>query len=690
MKKLTALITAAVLTVWAVIPVAAADDGMATALAEVKSRIEIPTDYTVFRSGVNGYGGKIYNFSWSDADGEERLSADTDYTGRLKSYSLIKDIPSEDYPSLPDVTKENAQRIADDFLKKSMSELVANDRDKLVQNASSVSLSGGKAWYGFSYNRIRNGAEVLDNNAYINIIAYDDTAYVSNVSVNWNYDAEFADETAELSNPEKAWFEKFPTEMRYERIYGGAGETDTVKLVYGFANGTGYISAANGEVLEADKYDDNGEYIAASGGSNLKNELAEDADAGFTDEETAELEKMETLISAEEAERILRSVPSIGITEKMTASNVRIYRTRPWYAADDNSTESENFVICISLRDENTGESVTMTADAETGEIKNIFRYGGEESRTNDGENAVDEFIKAVAPEKTAECETAKITEDDNGIRVNMRRLVNGVPYNDNGISCYYSKKYSRISEYTLQWDNYTDFPAPKGAMSVADAETKITELVGLEKVYIPVEGKYRRCYTLSESEQYAEIDAITGERVNKAYNGESERISYSDISGHWAEKAIKCLAEFGIGDREPTFRPNDKMTQKELLTYLASALLGRSYWDSGEDYFYDTMERRGYLKDGEKNPSATVIREDAFVYMIRMMGYERVAKLDGVYACKYGDFAELSKDKTGYAAILTGFGAVSGDGNNLRPKSEITRAECAMMVYKYLSNKGV
>lgn len=687
MKKITALITAAVLALGTVIPATAADSDMSAALAGVKSRIEIPANYTVFRSGMNDYGEKTYNFSWSDADGEERLRTETDSAGRLKSYSLTKNIPSDDYPSLPEVTKDNAQKIADAFIEKSMPELIKNERDRPMLETVSVSLSNGKAQYGFGYTRKYDGAAVLNNDAYINITAYDDTAYVSYANANWNYDAEFASETEALENPKDIYFDNFPTEMRYERIYGGTDETETVKLIYGFADGTGYISAVNGEVLEADAYNENGEYFAASGSSKL--ESAQDADAGFTDEETAELEKMETLISAEEAERILRSVPSIGITDTMTASNVRIYRTRPWYAADDNSTESESFVIGISLRDDNTGESVTMTADAETGEIKNIFRYGGEEKRTDDEKKAMTEFIKAVAPEKSAECEAAKITEDEDGIRVNMRRLVNGVPYNDNGISYYYSKKYSRISEYSLQWDNITDFTDPKDAVSSADAENKIMELVGLKKVYIPVGGKYRLCYTLSESERYAKIDAVTGEKVNKPYS-ERENINYSDISGHWAETAIKSLAEFGIGENEPCFRPNEKMTQKELLTYLASALFGNSYWDSSEEYLYNLMERRGFLKEEERNPSATVIREDAFVYMVRMMGYERVAELDGVFACKYSDFDELSKGKTGYAAILTGFGAVSGDGNNLRPKSEITRAECAMMVYKYLSNKGV
>ena len=95
---------------------------------------------------------------------------------------------------------------------------------------------------------------------------------------------------------------------------------------------------------------------------------------------------------------------------------------------------------------------------------------------------------------------------------------------------------------------------------------------------------------------------------------------------------------------------------------------------------------RNNYISESEKNPSAPVLREDAFVFMIRFMGYERVAKLSGIFNCPFSDANEISPEKLGYAAILSGFGVISGDASQVRANDNITRAETAMMLYKYLT----
>ena len=696
MKRIVSVMLSIVVLVSFVVPISAENTNIEQALAGVKARIEVPEGYTVFRSSMTEYGKESYYFNWSEEEGSGSLSLHTDAKGRIMSYFLSKETPRSDYPSLPDLNREQAQILSDEFLKNSAAELVENEQDKLYLDSSSAEQSGGITYYGFTYYRKHNGSEVLNNNAHITVTAYDGVAYVSDASIEWNYDMAFSDDAATLENPKTAYYNAFPIELRYERTYeniiktlaDGTEIVDDVVLLYGFKDGAGYISAVDGKVLEVE-IDDEYRLTGGAGGSNsvMKEEMA--ADTAFSAAELAEIERVEGLMSKEDAEKLLRGVPSLDISADMTVKSVRIYRQRPWYLTENSNVDDEKFLISISLRDDEKGESAAMTADAESGEIKNIYRYGGEEKKEGNSQAVIDAFIKAVVPEKTAECEEAVTNEDEYGISANMRRIVNGVPYSNNGIRYSYSKEFSRISNYNLEWDEYTDFTDPKQAMAKTSAEDKILELAPLKTIYIPNGGKYRLCYSISKTERQADIDAVTGEAVYESYPTQRMNINYSDIGGHWAEFAVRALSDAGIGEAADEFKPDEKMTQKELLTYLASAFLGRYYWEYDEDNFYETLERRGYIKPDERNPSGQVLREDAFLYMVRFMGFERVAKLDGIYNVAYNDASELSKDRTGYAAILTGFDVVSGDGQNLRPKNEITRAECAMMVYKYFSYKG-
>ena len=50
------------------------------------------------------------------------------------------------------------------------------------------------------------------------------------------------------------------------------------------------------------------------------------------------------------------------------------------------------------------------------------------------------------------------------------------------------------------------------------------------------------------------------------------------------------------------------------------------------------------------------------------------------------GSIYLYKKEKTGYAAILTGMNIICGNGGNLRPKDNITRAEAAVMLYNYMT----
>ena len=144
---------------------------------------------------------------------------------------------------------------------------------------------------------------------------------------------------------------------------------------------------------------------------------------------------------------------------------------------------------------------------------------------------------------------------------------------------------------------------------------------------------------------------------------------------------------DFGlkIGLEGEKFNPDAPITQYDLLRLFGAAVYGQSYITYDEEDLYRDMVSMGVIKEEDKNPTAQVLREDAFVYMVRLDGLEKVAKLSDIFKVEYADGNLLSEGKIGYPAILTGMGIICGNGGYLKPKTSITRAEAMVMVYNYM-----
>ena len=90
-------------------------------------------------------------------------------------------------------------------------------------------------------------------------------------------------------------------------------------------------------------------------------------------------------------------------------------------------------------------------------------------------------------------------------------------------------------------------------------------------------------------------------------------------------------------------------------------------------------------IKEEERSDSANIKREDAFYYMIKFMDYEKIAQMD-IFRSDFADSTNLSKNRLGATALLTGFGVVNGDDGKLRPIDNITPAETVALIYNYLT----
>lgn len=182
----------------------------------------------------------------------------------------------------------------------------------------------------------------------------------------------------------------------------------------------------------------------------------------------------------------------------------------------------------------------------------------------------------------------------------------------------------------------------------------------------------------------------------------DSDITKFTDIAGHWAEAAIKKIADKNKAkDKKVKFQPGRPITRSEFAVMLHDALdIEINYFKAPEisDYFTDVKKDAPYanvvidlvtaniLDDEGKifNPDGKLPREQMVHYIINALKY----KLGDVFAYikikapDFKDFDEVTPIYSGDVAYATYFKLITGYGKNVfKPKANATRAEAAKVI---------
>jgi len=198
---------------------------------------------------------------------------------------------------------------------------------------------------------------------------------------------------------------------------------------------------------------------------------------------------------------------------------------------------------------------------------------------------------------------------------------------------------------------------------------------------------EYRLAYQYENDSYIYGIDAKTGEILENTYETTLELPNYNDIAGHYAEKQITTLAQYGIGFSGEAFFPNQDLTQRELLIFILSANNSRTELENNEDYLYNQAYTMNILTKEERDPSSAVSKSDLVKAILNMSGYGKVAKIPGIFVVKFADQATIDAEDYGYVAIAQGLKLINGDlQGNFSPQQTATRAMAAMVYYNFLN----
>lgn len=723
MKKIIAFVISAIMLFAAMMPMqglAAEDQGFEKAIEAVKAKIDIPDNF-IFDKNFNVYttedGKRIWNLSWNSKDEMEGgINVRVDDNGIIYGYDRYKYYDYNNRKKLPKISRQEAVRNAEAFISRVNPDIAS--KIKLVENPNSSLMEYS---YYFNFVRIEKGVPFYENNVSVSVDR--DSGEVLSYYYNWYDGITFPAPYKAISQEaaEKAYKEKMGLKLIYKAAYDEDGVRVYPAYVPSYSDSFA-IDALTGEMIKLAPAYRFYDYGGMGGNAYYQMKSAESAnqEVKLSPEEEEAAEEASKIISRDEAEKTARELDILGLTSDYKLNYSWLSRAWP---------ERDSFLYNLEFVKESNGTEkgysyISVTLNAVTRELRGFYtsmpyyendvpKYDEEYAR-----KAAEDFLKKMHPDKFSET-VFEDTGDENIIYplsdekprayyFTYTRYVNGIAFPENSLTVGFDAVYGKILSFSMNWFDKAEFPAVSKSASPDKAYETLFGQVGLELQYKLVydEESYGKAYAnpvdirnikLVYSVKYDKprcFDPDTGEMLD--YNGkpykEIKPAEYTDIAGHYAEKQIKVLAEYGVALEGDKFRPDESITQKDFLELLSKTIsyyygpyVKSSSSDKEIESLYNFMIREGIVKEGEKAPDSAISKEESVKFIIRALKFDKVADIKGIYNCTFKDADKINPDLIGYVAIAQGLKIVNGSNGFFNPKAKLTRAQAAIIIYNYL-----
>ena len=697
MKKMLSSLIALAIALSGVIPVTAKDtENIRQILEEVKGRIPDTNEYENFDSDTNDRGGNItYSFNWNTENkgGKYKsMSLTASDEGVITSYHYYDDeiYKNSGEAALKRLSQEEALDKAKELVKKlnpdifPYLEIKVRDEHESLYNSS----------YIFNIQRCENGIPVYEDTGSVTVNSDADKLISFYLTYTEGLELGDASGAMDIKGAWEVFSDNIGMELEYRTEY--KDDKETAYLVYvPKMNSNQYIDATTGEKKEIVRAYSG--YYFAGGNSAATEEMATD-DMGTAHKqelsirEVEEIEKISGLMSEKEAEQLVRSMSALDFEQEMTLDEISCYKG---YNSDDYY-----YRMHFSQNIDEYGNYGYAEINAKTGELISWSCYKGSTENNleyNELTQLSDGLLSQLAPKHFGEgsAKDYLLNEDnENASTVYYTRYVDGIKFANDTVAIRINPENKKVSYFNIAYSDI-EFPSAEAAITADEAAKELSEQAEMILYYIPtisdVNSKELKNDTVKlgymiKNLYDCNLDAYTGKIKQNEY-AERKIPEYTDISGHYAENAIKTLAKYGIGFESGEFKPDEIITQQEYAALLVSTFVNYSpiILKSGAelDRFYTQAFGNDIIRESDTEPTAALTREKAAVYMIRAMGAEKYAELSGIFKPMFPDISE----KVGYISILAGMKVFCGDEKgNFNPKKQLTRAEAIMTIYNYLT----
>jgi len=660
--------------------------GLEKAIVAAKNIVTVPDTYTEFthssseRETSTGNKIRLWRLNWAEKEGKNGyVAASVGEDGFLYEYNKYTGIDNNS--GLAKVTKDQAQILAEEFLKNVTPKYA--EQIKKVDNSNNI-FSGEE--YNFSYQEFKNEVPASFININIGVNKYSgEITYFNGENPEINgIEYPSLEGVIDTATAEKSYLEKLGVNLKYYSYYDYKEKKMKIFAGYSIDNNiNSAIDAKTGQAISLVREslfpNGKGDYAGMAASDNIMKTNQE-----LTKEETEAVNNVANLISKEKAESILRGTSDI-ITSDMKVKDVSLNKNEMnqgyiWYISFDNAY----------------GE-----VDAKSGEVISIHSYNLESSSNknmtkDEAKNIAESFLKKVTPDKFAKTKyedienpilKINVIQEGNIYSLNYVRLVNGIEFSSNSLRVEVDKTKGKIIGYDSNWYDNASFPDISQAMSKEQAFNKIKNIAGFSLQYTMLDkNKIGLVYNFTRLNEGYIIEPINGTRLDfsgQVYK-ENKAPSYTDISGQWCEKTVKELLDNGYYLEGDKFNPDMNINQINFFKYIYSSTVS----NLSDDEFYDMLIQSGIVKKEEKAPNSLVSNQDAAKYIIRFLGYDKVAVHPEVFINPFKD--SVQEQYKGYAAMCYGLNIMKGDNNgNFNGTRNITNAQAATIIYNLIKSNS-
>ncbi|MCZ8541441.1 YcdB/YcdC domain-containing protein [Psychrobacillus psychrodurans] len=657
--------------------------------------------------------------------GEETMRYDLYFTKTINGKQLYgnvsfvgKDLQIENFSYQPatvtdalfpaKVSKEEAQKIAGDFMKK----YLQGGEYQLETDTYGyypTQLLTEPIRYSFSYTRLKNKVSIADQRIEVSVLGNGEI-----VGFYRNLDANKAStfDDVKKAQAKDTILKKVKENLYVEKQYQIETDNQTgkrhVRLVYQPSPNFLGVHASSGKYLTLNGYSTT--FPKKSNIAMLASKPLPTKNEGGT--------------TMEEAKKIAEKLLKVDLKDvKLNIDSIREI---------DNYNGQEVISIQYMYSFPNGGGTgASLEINKQTGEViqyhnmkSQILEQLGEKpsevkplSEKQALEKAID-YIKKWVPSYlhnyAKPIEAAYLDEMQGGYMFNFPRVANGVIVSGDYISVGVTKDGSLNNLY-VNYQEVENWPSPEKAISEKEAKNILNKALSLKLNYMMTDHKqdnnhYDLVYSpLFNDKSFSSLDAITGEWQSLYGENTSTQVSHP-----WAEDELNYLISTKVLDiKDPKkFDGDASISKGEALKVIMKSL---TYMYDGYYYpeqenqkqtfenidpahpLYQSVERAvemGVIKPDTKNFAIdeSISKEQLAVWYIRALGLEQAAENSTIYKLPFKDADKVQKELLGYVALANSTALLEADEGTFNPKKEVTYAELAVSTIRLahkISEKG-
>ncbi len=711
----------------------------------VKPKLDVPEECTSFDwnyTAATFYNQASWRMTWYDKEYTKEVNIVCDDNGNIISYNFYEN-NRDRTTKLPEFSKEKLAKVASDFLK-----TLAPDAAENMKLESSYASSLYSKSFIYNFQRYENGVIVPDNSASVTV------NYVTGkpTAMNIGYNRYVTFEGTPSVDSETA--KKLLTEnqkmllsykLRTEYDDNGNKTNRIAYLVY-----TPEISYLSVDALTGKVYTERNTWsVLATGGAgasdkflgSVNGSLMEDAaesesEYQLTEEELAQLDVLENLITREEAIKIITGNKYLHIEPEATAIEAQLRQVHnydyyiPANGKEDYDSDNYQWKITFSAPYKASSETgyyrpyMNATVDAQTGSIISFsssapgYDYYEITEKTlpelkYTKENASEiftEFAKTVIPELVEKTRLSN-TYDSNVIKylesadgksipvyrtssVNLVRVNEGVDFTYNGIDGAVDLVTGKITRFSYNWYDDVVFESPKNAITANDAYRVLLDSDGFGLNYEINSNYTYNKYLEDQKDGFINYDELytTEQYTRLVYSGYNylsttvlaltgEMVNYSGLP-------VQRKSETDYNDISGHWAEKDIRTLVDLGFSFDGTEFKPDSFITYEEFeklmqFFGKYVSENIVENLDKNVKFT--RTDAVKCIIDAQGYYKIASMPDIFITDFADNSELLREDVGFIAIARGFGLVQGDMGKFRPYDNITRAEAVTIIMNFI-----